>query len=339
VTARRFVGRGRVRTIDERAFHAWLARTLPAGAGRLLPLGDDAAVVRLPAGTVPVVTTDALVEGTHFLPGSPPGLIGTAATAVSLSDVAAKGATPLAVFLAVIVPRGTEQGWAEALVRAAERAAARFGAHVLGGDTKPGPVPTVVSTVVGAGRPDRLVGRTGARPGDTLVTTGEVGRGGLAARALAAPARGRAAAAAAMLRVVPRVREGIALGPYAHAMLDTSDGLAEGARLLARASRVRVVVDEARLPIVTGARRLPFRARRAAVFYGGDYELLAAIPPSDLAAAQRAVRRVRGRLTPIGSVERGAGAFLSTGSKTMPLPEPGWRPFARPSRSRLSRER
>ena len=321
-------GRRRSHPIEERAFHRWLARTLPAGSEGLLPLGDDAAAVRLPPGTVPVVTTDALVEGTHFLRGSPPSLIGAAASAVSLSDVAAKGAAPLAVFLALILPRGSDRRWSEALVRGAERTAARFGAHVLGGDTKPGPWPVVVSTVVGAARPQRLVGRTGARPGDLLVTTGEVGRGGVAARDLAAPGRARGAAVAAMLQFEPRVREGIALAGSAHAMLDTSDGLAEGVHLLAAASGVRVVVDEARLPIVAEARRLPVRARRAATFYGGDYELLATVPPARLATAERAVRRVGGRLTRIGAVTPGRGAFLSARSKTLPMPEPGWRSFA-----------
>jgi thiamine-monophosphate kinase len=337
VTRRRTHARGRARALDERAFHRWLARTLPAGASGALPLGDDAAAVALPRGTVPVVTTDALVEGTHFLPRSPPGRIGSAASAVSLSDVAAKGASPLAVFLAVIVPRGTDRRWAEALVRGAERTAARFGAHLLGGDTKPGPVRTVVSTVVGAAPADRLVGRTGARAGDVLGTTGVVGRGGLAARQLARHRSGPALAA--MLRLEPRVREGVALAPYARAMLDTSDGLAESSRLLAEASRVRLVLDERRLPLAPGLARLPTRARRAAAFYGGDYELLAAIPPERWIAAARAVRGVGGRLSAIGRVEAGTGAFLNERLKTVPLPPAGWQPFAVPAGRRGLRER
>ena len=337
MTRRRELGRGRPRAIEERAFHRWLARTLPAGSSGRLPLGDDAAVVALPRGAVPVVTTDALVEGIHFLPRSPPGLVGAAASAVSLSDVAAKGASPIAVFLAVIVPRGTEQRWAEALVRGAERTAARFGAHLLGGDTKPGPVKTVVSTVVGGAPAHRLVGRTGARAGDVLGTTGVVGRGGAAARRLAA--RRSAGTLAAMLRIEPRVREGVALAPFARAMLDTSDGLAESARLLAEASRVRLVVEEASLPLAPGLGRLPTRARRAAAFYGGDYELLAAVPPERWAAAVRAVRRVGGRLTAIGRAEAGTGAFLNGRWKTVPLPPAGWRPFGAPAGGAARRER
>ena len=319
--------------VDERAFHAWLARALPAGSGGLLPLGDDAAALELPRGSVAVVSTDALVEGTHFLRSSPPRLVGRAASAVSLSDVAAKGATPLAVFLALVVPRGSPRAWAERLVLAAEAEAARFGAHVLGGDTKPGPRRTVVSTVVGAAPRSRLVGRMGARPGDALVTTGEVGRGGAAALALHATGTPRRRAVAGLLQVRPRVREGLVLARYAHAMLDTSDGIAESARLLASASGVRVVVVEGALPLAVPVRRIRSVARRrAAAFYGGDYELLAAVPPGRLRVAARAVRELGGRLTRIGSVARGSGAVLLTDRGTEPMPEAGWRPFPRGSR-------
>ncbi len=316
--------------LDERAFHAWLARTLPSGRRGLLPLGDDAAAVLAPEGQVAVVSTDALVEGTHFLPASRPETIGHAAVAVSLSDVAAKGARPAAVLLAVIVPRGTPEAWAERLTEGAERTAAEFGAHVVGGDTKPGPVPTVVSTVLGWAGRDELVRRTGARAGDLLLTTGSVGRGGAVAAEL-----GRqgpvpiARAASLLLDVRPRVREGIALAPYAHAMLDTSDGFAESARLLAAASRVRVVVEEERLPLAPRLRSLAPSRRRALAFYGGDYELLTAVPPRRVASAVRAVRAVGGRLTQVGAIERGRGAVLVSRAGPIPMPPAGWQPFAR----------
>lgn len=325
--------RARGTEIDERAFHAWLAGALPAAAANPLPLGDDAAAVPLPPGAVAVVSTDSLVEGTHFLPPSPPRLVGRAAAAVSLSDVASKGAEPLAVFLAVIVPRGTPRRWAEELVLGAEAEASRFGAHVLGGDLKPGPVRSVASTVVGGAPRRRLVGRRGARSGDLVVTTGEVGRGGAAARALRSRGRIGAAAVAGLLEVHPRVREGRALARHASAMLDTSDGLAESCRLLAAASAVRIDVDEATLPLVPGLRRLRSDAqRRAAAFYGGDYELLATVPPRELRGAERAVRAVGGRLRRIGVVRRGRGAFLLGPRGVEPMPPSGWQPFGRTAR-------
>jgi thiamine-monophosphate kinase len=118
-------------------------------------------------------------------------------------------------------------------------------------------------------------------------------------------------------------------------MLDTSDGLAEGARLLASASRVRVVVEESRLPLAPGLR--PYsrdvRRRRAISFFGGDYELLAAISRADLAPARRAVGSVGGRLTSIGRIERGRGAWLEGLTGTVQMPPTAWRPFDRRARA------
>jgi thiamine-monophosphate kinase len=323
-------------SIDERRFHHWLARELPAGRSGLLPLGDDAAALRPPAGTVAVLSIDTLVEGTHFLRGSPPKVVGAAAAAVSLSDLAAKGAEPAALLLAVVLPSGTPQSWAESVTRGAERTAARFGMELVGGDTKPGPVRTVVSSVLGWGREGALAPRTGALVGDLLATTGTVGRGGEAAARLGSTKHPDRRALSAMLEVRPRVREGAALVRWAHAMLDTSDGLAEASRLLADASRVRVEVLEVRLPLVASLRRstLSTSERRRRAFFGGDYELLVALPARSFPAAQRAVRRVGGRLTAIGRVTRGQGAWLQSARGMRPMPPAGWQPFAR-RKSRL----
>ncbi len=321
--------------VDEASFHAWLARSLPAGRHGLLPLGDDAAAVRVPAGSVAVVTTDSLVEGTHFLRDSPPEAIGRAAAAVSASDAAAKGAAPAALLLALLVPPGTPRAWAEGVTRGAERAARAVGAELVGGDTKPAPMRAVVSSLLAWAPPHRLAPRTRARPGDVLVTTGTVGRGGAAAYRLrhapAGPRRLRALRA--ILDVRPRVPEGRRLAAHARAMLDTSDGIADAARLLAAASRVAVVVERAALPVDPALRRLPPAEGEAALVYGGDYELLAALPPGAFPSAARAVRGVGGRLTRIGRIERGSGAWLEgpgpAGTSRRPMPPGGWRPFGR----------
>lgn len=326
---------GAAAPIRERAFHEWLARHLPAGRSGALPLGDDAAALPSRRGRIAVLTTDSLIEGTHFLRDSPPERIGAAAVAVSLSDLAAKGARPAAVLLAIIVPPGTRAGWVRSLVRGAERMARAHGATVVGGDTKPGPTRTIVSAALGWGTAGQLAPRTGARVGDVLVTTGTVGRGGLAAARLARAPRPGLAVLASLLDVRPRVREGRALALWAHAMLDTSDGLAESARLLADASGIRVVVEERLLPLARGVRS-PSRSRAerwAIAFYGGDYELLAALPPARYPSAARAVRRVGGSLQRIGRLERGSGAWLDAPDGRVPMPRTGWRPFER-ARSR-----
>ncbi len=325
------------KAIDERRFHDWLARELPAGRTGLLPLGDDAAAVRVPPGKVAVLSIDSLVEGTHFRPRAPPRRVGAAAAGVSLSDLAAKGAEPAAHLLALIVPVGTPQAWAEEVIRGAERTAERFGMRLVGGDTKPGPVRTVVSSVVGWAREGSLAPRSGARPGDLVATTGSVGRGGAAAARLSRTKRPDRRALSGMLDVRPRVAEGAVLVHWAHAMLDTSDGLAEASRLLADASRVRVEVDEERLPLTPTLRdpNLSAVERRRQALYGGDYELLLTLSSRGFPAAQRAVRDVGGRLSAIGRVAPGRGAWLASGGRMRPMPPAGWQPFVRPNRRRL----
>ena len=322
--------------IRERSFHAWLAAHLPAGRTGLLPLGDDAAALVPPRGRVAVISTDTLVEGMHFLRSSPAGRVGAAAAAVSLSDVAAKGAMPSAILLGLVLPRGSPRRWAEGVVRGAERMGARYGAHVVGGDTKPGPTRAIASTVVGWGWPHHLAPRAGARPGDVVATTGTVGRGGLAAAGLAAGGARARRAAIDLLDIRPRVREGVALAPLAHALLDTSDGIADSARLLAAASRVAVVLDEHRLPLARGlaSRARTRTARRSIAFYGGDYELLVALDPRRWERARRTVAAAGSPLTCVGRVERGSGAWLESGGERGPLPAAGWQPFGRAVRGR-----
>lgn len=320
---------GASRPIEERAFHRWLAGHLQGGGRGRLPLGDDVAALPLGGRRVALLTTDALSEGTHFLAASPPGLIGRAVAAVNLSDLAAKGGAPVAGLLDLLLPRGTPARWAEEVVDGADRMGRQFGAPVVGGDTKPAAGRSVVGTYLGYGRADRLAPRHGARPGDQVVVTGTVGRGGQAAQALADDGPGPRTLGG-LLDVRPRVAEGQRLVRWARAMTDTSDGLAAATHLLAAASRVRLVIDPTRIPwdARLTQRLPPGPARQRVGFYGGDYELCATLPPRHVASARRALARLGCPLTPVGVVARGRGAVLHEGAgRPRPMPPPGWDPF------------
>jgi thiamine-monophosphate kinase len=268
-----------------------------------------------------LLSSDAFVENVHFRRASSPRLIGEAAAAANLSDIAAKGGHPAAVLIDLLAPPGTPSDWARSVLLGAERMAARFGCHVVGGDTKPSGTRTVVGVSVGWIDRASIPTRRGARPGDIVVTTGFVGFGGARRQDIDGS-----------LRIAPRIPEGLVLGPVASAMTDTSDGVADAAHLIATDSRQKVVLVAADLPLHPRLRRtkgLTTASQLRAAFYGGDYELFATLNPSRLRAARSELRRLRCPLTVIGRVEQGRGAWLEWKGRERPLPLAGWRHFER----------
>lgn len=317
--------------ISEASFHRWLRRTLRGPGRGALPIGDDTAAMPLGGGRVALLTTDALVEWTHFLPASPPEAVGSAAAAASLSDIAAKGGRPVALTLDLLLTAETDPAWAQAVVRGADRTMRRFGGAVVGGDTKPSESRAAVGTLFGIGRSDRLAPHAALRPGDELWTTGSVGAGGVAYRDFTAGDPADPRALRKLLAITPRVREGAELVRFAHAAIDTSDGIAESVRRLSDASRVRVELDADALPLARGLTRSPDGLVPPLAYFGGDYELLAGIPVDRGSASARAVAAAGGRLTRVGGVRAGRGAFVREAGMIRPMPEAGWQPFGRGS--------
>src|SRR6202789_2420019 len=137
-------------------------------------LGDDAAVLKADGDDI-VVTTDAIVEGVHFLPDDPPDTIAQKALRVNLSDLAAKGASP-AGFVLTLALRSADDAWLAPFALGLGEDALQFGCPLLGGDTVSTPGPLMISiTAFGRSAEGRMVHRSGARPGDRVVVTGTIG--------------------------------------------------------------------------------------------------------------------------------------------------------------------
>jgi thiamine-monophosphate kinase len=298
-------------------------RLPPVGHRVRVGSGDDAAVT-VPGGAT-ATSVDAIVDGVHFRRAqAPPQLIGRKALATALSDLAAMGAEPGEAYVVLGAPPDLGEEELGALLEGLLALAAETGTTLAGGDLTRAPALTLAVTVVGHARDaGELVLRSGARPGDLLVVTGELGGAAAGRLLLDRPQLAEALTEgtanrlrARQLDPTPRLRSGRALAAAgATAMIDLSDGLAGDALHLARASGVSLQIGVASLPLAKGIAEVAAAAGREAVQLaasgGEDYELLAALPPERLAtASQRIAEAAETTLTPIGEVVEGEGAEL-----------------------------
>lgn len=308
--------------MEERELIASIERRVRAGGGRLLRgPGDDAAVVTA-AGAVAATSVDAVVEGVHFrLATHSHADVGHKALAAAASDLAAMGALPGEAYAALVLPAETTAEQGLAMVDAMEALAERLGLRIGGGDVSAGPALMVTVTVTGwAGQAGELLYRDGARPGDLVGVTGELGGSGaglLLLEGLDAPLdeAERRPLLLRHRRPEPRLRLGRALAAAgASAMIDLSDGVATDAGHLAERSGAALAVRIADLPLAPGAAAVARAAGRDpsehAAYAGEDFELLLAAPTERSGALERAAGGAGTRMSWIGEVTAGSGALL-----------------------------
>ena len=253
-------------------------------------LVDDAAILSS-SGEDIVVTTDAVVEGVHYLAADPPDTIARKALRVNLSDLAAKGAVP-AGFVLTLALRSREDAWLRRFADALGEDARSFGCPLLGGDTVSTPGPQMISvTAFGRVPRGRMVGRAGARPGDLILVTGTIGdaalgldvlSGGGAATALASDPAARDFLISRYRVPQPRSVLAQAVRDHATAGMDVSDGLAGDLTKLCAASGVSATVGAATMPLSAAAAGLIARKVVGVVTLlagGDDYEVLCTLPP------------------------------------------------------------
>jgi len=240
----------------------------------LLGVGDDAALVAPTPGQVLAVSTDALVEGTHFLPDTEPQALGWKTLAVNVSDMAAMGANPRWATLAAVLPAPTSAAWLDAFMRGFFACADAFGIDLIGGDTTRGPCAFCV-TILGEVPAGQALRRDGAHPGDSIWVSGTPGRAALGLAHL----QGRTVLAepqlttclTALHRPQPRVMLGLALRGLASAAIDVSDGLLADLGHILAASQCAARLRISGLP--------PAGLARDGYLAGGDdYELLFTAP-------------------------------------------------------------
>jgi thiamine-monophosphate kinase len=300
-------------------------RLPPPGPRVSVGSGDDAAVT-LPDGAT-ATSVDALVDGVHFRrEWATPAQIGRKALATALSDLAAMGAESGEAYVVLGAPADLSEADCLELVDGILALAAETGTTLAGGDVTRAPVLTLAVTVVGhAGAPEQLVRRGGARPGDALVLTGEIGGAAAGLLLLERPELAKTISVSApsaerlrarQLEPLPRLAEGRVLAAAgARSMIDLSDGLGGDAAHLAVASGAGLRIDAGALPLQEGVAAVAAAAGldplQLAASGGEDYELLAALPPQRLDEATMKVKEAGGvALTRIGEVVTGDGVEI-----------------------------
>lgn len=277
----------------------------------ILGIGDDSAVLRVPAGRELVVCTDSLVEGVHFPVSTPPAAIGHKALAVNLSDLAAMGAVPAWFFMALTLP-GEDRQWLDSFAGGVARLAARARIQLSGGDVSAGPL-SITITALGLVEPGNALLRSGAAPGDRVVLSGAPGA---AANALHKLTRGEVPAAAdrkALDYPEPRIDLGRMLAGRATSCIDLSDGLVADLGHVLRQSGVGAEIELEKLPCPESLRSIPGKDRWPIQLGGGDdYELCFTIPPGSAGEIRELSRASNVDLTVIGVVKEGAGLVFRT---------------------------
>ena len=288
--------------------------TRPA-ANAVLGVGDDCALVDVSNGMDLAVSTDTMVSGTHFFPDVDPENLGHKALAVNLSDMAAMGAMPYWATLALTLPN-VNHDWLAAFAKGFFDLAQEYNVSLIGGDTTRGPALVMTVTIMGEVPAGAALRRGGAKVGNDIWVSGNVGDAALAV----AHRNGHLVLAEddyreAVMRLYepsPRVSLGQALRGLATSAIDVSDGLLADLTHICRLSGVGATVEYHAIPVSgIGVKHIGTEAGRNAILAGGDdYELCFTAHPNSRESIDQLEEVLGVRLTRIGQIKRGKGVSL-----------------------------
>jgi len=285
----------------------------------VLGIGDDAALLAIPEGQSLVVTADTLNENIHFPEEIPSDFIGYKALAVNLSDLAAMGAMPKWVTLAISLPE-VDEVWLEGFSRGFHGLAERHHVSLVGGDTTRGPLSITVQAMGWVPEHQALL-RSGARPGDQIYVSGTIGDAGLALLALQGKVSLNAEDYQGLIlrlhKPTPRIELGLNLRGLASSCIDVSDGLVADLGHMLEASNVGAEIDLVNMPFSKPVARWVDESDNPLLplSLGDDYELVFTIPPNHQETLDTLAQELDIRLTQIGTVvsEPGMTLFNSAG--------------------------
>jgi len=300
-----------------------------------IPFGDDVSAWDIGNGNLAILKTDMLVSKTDIPPGMTLWQAARKAVVMNISDFAAKGVKPKAVLVSLGLPKEMGEKDVEELAGGLNAAAREYGAYVIGGDTGEASDLVISLSLFGTAARSEVILRSGARPGDILAVTGFFGKTSAGLKILLhnldVPKKLRDVLVESVLLPHARLREGLALrrAGAVSAAIDSSDGLAWSLHEVARASNVGFTVDK--LPIAREAERFAkdnnIDPVKLGLYGGEEYEIILTVRPSLWIAAERAVKRVRGRLLQIGIVTAKKSVLFEMNGKKRIIEPRGYEHF------------
>ncbi len=267
---------------------------------------DDCAVVELKDDFL-LITTDMIAEHTHIPENATYRQVGWYLAAINLSDIAAMGGAPLGMVVALGLPSEFDDNDLNALMDGMNSCTSKFETSILGGDTKEAESLTLSGCAIGRVAKDRIMRRFGARAGDIVAVTGDLGEAGAAYHAMKNKTD-EENSIEKLLEFQPRIPEGMALSEtgVVTSCMDISDGLASSIHQLIKINKIGFRVDFDKVPVApyaeSMAKKLNLPLEEPVMYMGGDYELLVTIKKGGVKKAQDALSEFGNTLTPCGEV-------------------------------------
>jgi thiamine-monophosphate kinase len=317
--------------LGERAAISRIAEILTKGTNSN-GIGDDCAAIDLGKEYL-LVTTDLMYQQTHIPAQMTPFQMGWFLVAINLSDIAAKGGSPLGLVLSFGLPKETSEKFLCELASGADSCAVQFGTTIVGGDTKETGEVTLCGTAFGLVKKEEFMSRNGACPGDVVAVTGTLGKAGAGYYALKRHNPDKKLTSA-LLQPVPKLKEGrvLASQQVVTSAMDLSDGLSASLYQLQELNNVGFEIKKSTIPLATELFELLEKNHRIdpysiALHFGGDYELLVTIPEDGFEKTQKQLRKQGYELTAIGSVTRKKDIVLVDAGEKKVLENKGYEHF------------
>jgi len=296
-------------------------RKLKARKHVSIGIGDDCALTNVPDGQQLAITVDTLVKGIHFLPSTLPEDLAAKAVAVNLSDLAAMGAEPAWMTLALTIP-DTDEEWLSLFNKSLFEYADFYGIQLIGGDTTRGPL-TITIQAMGFVPPKAAPLRSGAKAGDVIFVTGSIGDAGLGLSIITGDHKAKNEESAQFLKQrynkpTPRVALGLAIRKIASSAIDLSDGLAGDLSHILDSSNVGAVIELESIPLSDALlSECDFeQAIHHALSSGDDYELCFTVPDDKLEKLEKALKSTGCPYKQVGRITGGNGiTYTQEGDK------------------------